>query len=39
VGEAERLLHEYRVDQMPVVDERGHPVGLIDVQDLLDTRY
>lgn len=39
VGEAERLLHEYRVDQLPVVDERGQPVGLIDVQDLLDTRY
>ncbi len=39
VGEAERLLHEYRIDQLPVVDEHGRPVGLIDVQDLLDTHY
>ncbi len=39
VGEAERLLHEFRIDQLPVVDDAGRAVGLIDVQDLLDTRY
>ena len=37
--EAERLLREHKVDQMPVLDEEGRPVGLLDVQDLLDTRF
>jgi arabinose-5-phosphate isomerase len=36
--EAERALREHKVDQMPVVDESRRPVGLVDVQDLLDTR-
>jgi len=36
--EAERLLRERRVDQVPVVAADGRPVGLLDVQDLLDTR-
>lgn len=36
--EAERLLREFRVDQIPVIDAERRPVGLIDVQDLLDTR-
>jgi arabinose-5-phosphate isomerase len=38
VQEAERMLREHRVDQMPVIDESRRPIGLIDVQDLLDTR-
>ena len=36
--EAERLLREFRVDQIPVLDEANRPVGLLDVQDILDTR-
>ncbi|MCC7011735.1 MAG: KpsF/GutQ family sugar-phosphate isomerase [Planctomycetes bacterium] len=36
--EAERILREYRVDQIPVLDDAGKPVGLLDVQDILDTR-
>ena len=36
--EAERLLHSNRIDQLPVLDERGCPVGLLDVQDVLDVR-
>lgn len=36
VEEAERVLRERKVDQIPVVDEGGRPVGLLDVQDLLD---
>ena len=38
VEEAQRLLKEFRVDQVPVLDEDGRPVGLLDVQDLLDVR-
>jgi len=38
VEEAERLLRERRVDQVPVVGDDGRPAGLLDVQDLLDTR-
>ena len=34
VAEAERLLHENHVDQVPVVDGDGRPVGLLDIQDL-----
>ena len=34
--EAHRLLREHRIDQAPVVDGDGRPVGLMDVQDLLD---
>jgi arabinose-5-phosphate isomerase len=37
VEEAERTLREYRVDQIPVIDDERRPVGLLDVQDLLDT--
>jgi len=33
--EALRLLGERRVDEIPVINERGEPVGMLDVQDLL----
>jgi arabinose-5-phosphate isomerase len=35
VGDALRLLREKRIDELPVV-EAGKPVGMLDVQDLLD---
>jgi arabinose-5-phosphate isomerase len=38
VDDAERLLREHKIDQIAVVDARGKAVGLLDVQDLLDTR-
>ena len=38
VADARRLVAEHRIDEIPVVDEAGHPVGLIDVQDLLSLR-
>ena len=38
VDEAERLLREHQIDQIPVVDEHHRAVGLLDVQDLLHTR-
>jgi arabinose-5-phosphate isomerase len=38
VREAAELLREAKVDQLPVVDSRGAPVGLLDIQDLLAVR-
>jgi arabinose-5-phosphate isomerase len=38
VEEAQRVLSEHRVDQIPVLDGEGRPVGLLDVQDVLDIR-
>jgi arabinose-5-phosphate isomerase len=38
VEEAKRLMQESKVDQLPVVDEAGRAVGLLDVQDLLEIR-
>lgn len=34
-AEAMRILQEKKVDELPVVNEKNHPVGLLDVQDLL----
>ncbi|MCK4849984.1 MAG: CBS domain-containing protein [Phycisphaerae bacterium] len=33
--EAVRIFEEYRVDELPVVNEADEPVGLMDVQDLV----
>jgi arabinose-5-phosphate isomerase len=38
VADAARVLSQARIDQVPVVDEQGRPVGLLDVQDLLAAR-
>lgn len=38
VDDAERLLREHKIDQIAVTDAGGQAVGLVDVQDLLDTR-
>ncbi|HEU4382570.1 MAG TPA: KpsF/GutQ family sugar-phosphate isomerase [Anaeromyxobacteraceae bacterium] len=38
VLEGARVLREARIDQVPVVDAAGRPVGLLDVQDLLAAR-
>lgn len=38
VEDAARVLRQARIDQVPVVDEAGRPVGLLDVQDLLAAR-
>jgi len=35
VRDAVRLVRERRVDEIPVVDHDGKPVGLVDVQDLI----
>jgi arabinose-5-phosphate isomerase len=35
VRDAQRVVRERRVDEIPVLDHEGRPVGLIDVQDLI----
>ena len=35
-SEALKILHEKKIDELPVVNEKGEPVGMLDVQDLLD---
>lgn len=37
-AEAMHVLRQKRIDQLPVVDAAGIPVGLVDVQDLLDVK-
>jgi arabinose-5-phosphate isomerase len=34
-SKAVAILNEYRIDELPVVDDGDRPVGVIDVQDLL----
>jgi len=35
VRDAQQLVTEHRVDEIPVVDDDNRPIGLIDVQDLI----
>lgn len=39
VQHAAARMREVRIDQLPVVDAAGRPVGLLDVQDLLAARF
>ena len=34
-SEAMAMMRQYRIDEIPVVDEADRPMGLIDVQDLV----
>jgi arabinose-5-phosphate isomerase len=34
-SEAMALMHPGRIDELPVVNDAGEPVGIIDVQDLV----
>ena len=34
-AEAFDIMRSKKIDEIPVVDERSRPVGLVDVQDLL----
>lgn len=38
-AEALHLLRERKVDELPVVDDRGRVVGLLDIQDLLKAGF
>lgn len=35
VSEAVAMFREYRADEIPIVDEDGKPIGMLDVQDLI----
>jgi arabinose-5-phosphate isomerase len=37
-GEAMGVMRQFRIDELPVVDEADKPVGLIDIQDLVILR-
>lgn len=34
-SEALRILREKKIDELPVVDKKGRPIGMLDVQDIL----
>ena len=36
---AAALMREAKVDQLPVLDNKGKPVGLLDIQDILAARF
>ncbi len=38
VRDAVRLVREFRADEIPVVNAKGEPIGLLDVQDLIAMR-
>jgi arabinose-5-phosphate isomerase len=38
VRDAVRVVQQFRRDEIPVVDARGRPVGMLDVQDLITMR-
>lgn len=33
-----RLLRDHKIDQLAVVDQGHHPIGLLDIQDVLDLK-
>ena len=39
VAEAQRLMQRYQIDEVPVLDADGRPVGILDIQDLLEVGF
>jgi len=38
--EAEKILHKYRIEKLPLVDDTGHVVGLVTLKDIMKiTKY
>lgn len=35
LADAEKILHEHRIEKLPLVDERGHVTGLITLKDIM----
>ena len=38
VDDAVRILRRHHIDQLAVCDPKGAPIGLLDIQDLLEVR-
>lgn len=38
VKDALQLIREHRLDEIPVIDDNGQPIGVIDVQDLVSLK-
>ena len=38
VRDAVQMVRQWRIDEIPVVDAEGQPLGMIDVQDLISLR-
>lgn len=38
IRDAVRMVREFRQDEIPVIDDAGRPVGILDVQDLIAMR-
>jgi arabinose-5-phosphate isomerase len=38
VRDAVKMIREFRLDEIPVVDGQGYPLGILDVQDLIAMR-
>jgi arabinose-5-phosphate isomerase len=39
VADAQKLMKEHKIDEVPVVDDEGRPVGMLDIQDLLEVGF
>ena len=39
VAEAQKLMKAHLIDEVPVLDQEGCPVGMLDVQDLLEVGF
>lgn len=39
VATAQKLMVDHRIDELPVLDEAGRPVGMLDVQELLEVGF
>jgi arabinose-5-phosphate isomerase len=39
VAEAQKLMKAHLIDEVPVLDQEGRPVGMLDVQDLLEVGF
>ncbi|MCF7895000.1 MAG: CBS domain-containing protein, partial [Candidatus Omnitrophica bacterium] len=34
-SQALKILEKKKIDELPVVDKNNHPVGMLDIQDLI----
>ncbi len=39
VAEAQRLMQRHQIDEVPVLDAEDRPVGILDIQDLLEVGF